>query len=90
MGRVLTPKYYAVVYDQKGAFEIFWKGHATDKRAEAKRRAMNRSFNPGGANFHVAEALGFIPHVYKLEVVRNDGSNTVVATANAPMFEVVD
>ena len=89
MGRSIKPTYYCRIKDQDGWTDLSWTGRATDKRAEDKRIALNKSFDRGGCNFHVSEAAGYIVHVSKLIVVRNDGSGQVVAKADAPMFEVV-
>jgi hypothetical protein len=89
MGRYITPTYYAYYFDQDGRNEIAWSGSATHERAEETRQALNRSFQPGGCNEHIRLKSGGIPHVNKVQVIRNNRSGEIVAEAKMPMFEVV-
>jgi len=89
MGRSIIPTYYAKYRDQSGWHDISWKGRATEAKAEKLRKTLNYSFNPGGCNYHVSKAVGYIIHVSEVKVVRNDRSGEVVAMAKAPMFEVM-
>lgn len=92
MGRSTTPTYrvefVANVPMSMGAWNGKINGRATDANAERYRQSMNQSFQPGGVNSHVTEAHGVVPHISKVVVIRQS-SNAVVATAQAPMFEVV-
>ena len=88
MGKTITPTYYARYRDQAGWHDIMWNGRATDTKAEQMRRSLNTSFAHGGVNYGIPEMHGYIVHVSKVEIIRNDGRGRVVARANAPMFEV--
>ena len=92
MGRSTTPKYHAHYRDQSGWHDIGWDcrrdGVPSDIAAEEFRKRYNKSFQPGGVNGHLSEQLGYIPHISEVRVVRNDGSNRLVASATAPNFEV--
>ena len=83
------PKYVVRTYDQDGPTVTAWRGHATEKRAEAYRVKMNDSFQPGGANDHIRLKNGGIPHISRVDILTNDRYNSIVATARMPMFEVV-
>jgi hypothetical protein len=63
-------------------------GRPTEENLEKWRRDYNRSFNPGGSNWHVSEAVGHVIHISKARIVRQK-SGQVVATVRASMFEVV-
>jgi len=89
MGKSITPKYRARYRDQKGWHDIMWKGRPSDARAEQTRKDYNKSFQPGGANWRVSELSGYVPHISKFEVIRNVYGGEVVASATAPMFEIV-
>ena len=88
MGRSYTPKYRAQYRDQRGWQDISYRHKATDADAEKFRQGLNKSFQPGGVNYHLSEAAGYILHASKVEVLRNVKHAYVVATASAPMFEV--
>lgn len=83
------PKYRARYRDQSGWHDISWDGRATAARAERQRQALNRSFQIGGVNEHVSHAAGYAVHVSRLEIRTNSRQALLVASANAPMFEVV-
>lgn len=103
MGRVTTPT-YRVEYrtnalalgkvaadtsiEGKGYHVQAWRGRATPKAAEEWRKAMNASFQKGGANYHLTEALGFIEHVSHVRVV-HQATGRLVAEATMPTFEVM-
>lgn len=89
MGKTITPKYYAKYLDQSGWHDISWQGKATNTRAESMRQTLNKSFNKEGCNWHASLDCGYVVHVSKLKVMRNDGSRRVVAETSAPMFEIV-
>jgi hypothetical protein len=97
MGRSYTPK-YRVEYrdntmnrlgtDRILSYDAKRYGKPTDAKAEDLRRALNKSFNVGGVNWHVSEAAGVVVSVNRLRII-NQRSGQVVAESNAPMFEVV-
>lgn len=98
MGKTYTPAYRAEYRDQQGWHVMSWEvrsrygmtahGAPTEANAEKLRRALNRSFRRDGVNAHVADLLGFVPHVSAVRIVRQD-SGRVVVDVRAPMFEVV-
>lgn len=98
MGRVYTPKYRAAYMDQTGIWRsVSWNvrgranvtGHGKPNAANAEklRKAMNKSFDVGGVNFHASKAAGFIIHINKLRVI-DQFSGEIVVEVSAPMFEV--
>jgi len=58
----------------------------TAKNLEQYVFALARSFEPGGANDHVSQALGYIPYPQRAEVLLN-GSNIIVASWEASKFQ---
>lgn len=65
-----------------------WKGRATVTRLEDWRQRMNKSFAPGGINFHVSKSRGVVIHIKGAKIIRqSDGE--VIAETQAPLFEVV-
>jgi hypothetical protein len=92
MGKTVTPKYHAFYrtnVNPRGWNDIMWKGRPTDANAEDFRKMLNKSFNEGGSNYHISKAEGVILHVIEVQVRRNVRNGEVVASAKAPMFEVV-
>lgn len=94
MGKTITPKYRVVVTGNFATFNkaltpFAWEGPATPARLEEFRQSMNRSFNKGGANFHVSQADGFIYHISKATLIRQS-DDKVICEAVAPLFEVVE
>lgn len=93
MGKSVTPKYRAQYYDQSGKHMIDWcckrNGRPTEANAEKLRQSLNKSFGPDGVNYHVSKAAGYIIHVHKVDIERNTLYGEIVATAKAPLFEVL-
>jgi hypothetical protein len=91
MGRSIIP-IYRVEYQDYGSrtawHSMCWKGRATAARLEQWRRDYNKSFNPGGVNWHVSQSLGYVLHITKARLV-HQATGTPVAFVNMPMFEVV-
>ena len=93
MGRIVTPKYRVEVRGNwnrmgKALTPQAWSGRVSEKRLEEYRQAMNRSFNKGGSNFHLAKSDGFIYHMSSARIVRqSDG--VVMCEVQMPAFEVV-
>ena len=94
MGRTTIPTYYAQVKDNTGPnlHHMVWDckrhGRPTAKNAERYRVSLNESFKLGGVNDHISKGYGFLVHTSEVRVVRNR-TGEVVASAKAPMFEVV-
>lgn len=63
-------------------------GPPTQDNLAKWRDTYNASFQPGGANAHLGEAFGAIPHIHYARVV-HQGTDRVVAEITAPAFEVV-
>lgn len=87
MGKSYTPKYRVEYRDQSGWHSQCWSGRVSDKHAEDWRVAMNKSFQPGGNNAHISEAVGYVLHVSRV-LIKNQRSGQTVARAVMPMFEV--
>jgi len=88
MGRQTTPKYRIVI---KGNMEF--TSHGTNKKMndaalEQYRKDYNKSFNKGGVNYNPGDGTNVIPHISRCTMIEQ-ASGRVVATAVAPMFEVV-
>lgn len=97
MGRSYTPTFRVEYYDNTMhplatprtlMYDYKRHGKPTAARAEDMRQMLNKSFAPGGVNFHASQAAGVVIHVTRLKIVRQS-CTTVVAEARAPMFEVV-
>lgn len=81
MGKVITPKYRVEYRDQQGQHSMAWNvgnpgggpypgdGKPTQPNLEKWRKALNKSFRPGGVNAHVSEALGFVLYVSAARIV---------------------
>jgi hypothetical protein len=90
MGRSVTPT-YRVVYRDNTSLNwrtMAWRGKASAERLEQWRLGYNKSFNPGGVNWHVSQSLGYVLHITKARLVHQK-TGTHVAFVNMPMFEVV-
>ena len=94
MGKVYTPTFRAEVRDNTSQawFHSAWNvkdhGRPTDKNAERYRRSLNESLKIGGVNEHISKAAGFLVHTSAVRVIRQ-ATGQVVASAKAPLFEVV-
>ena len=97
MGRSYTPKYRVEYRDNTMnrfaaskwlTYDAKRLGKPSDASAEKLRQSLNKSFAPGGVNWNVSVAAGVVVHVQSVKIVRQ-ADNEVVATATAPMFEVV-
>lgn len=93
MGRSITPTYVAEFTVNHGhltpmAWDCKRYGRPTDANAEKFRKFYNMSFQPGRVNGPLTED-DVILHISEVRVIRNDGSKEVVATATAPLFEVM-
>lgn len=99
MGKSYTPTYRAEYKTQTGDWRLIsWNvrggtnrtahGVPNERNAELLRKALNKSFAPGGVNYHVSKAAGYIVSINRLRVI-HQASNQVVAETVAPMFEVV-
>lgn len=93
MGRSTTPTFVVDYQDQLGLHRAAWStktsGKPTDANLEAWRKALNQSMLPGGCNEHVSKAAGFTLHVSKATIRNQKTGKLNVATARAPMFEVI-
>ncbi len=104
MGRIITPKYRVEYRDNllalkkthgdimgaegKVCLTQAWNGRVTAERLEDWRKAMNKSFQPGGCNEHITKAFNIIPHIFYAAIVRQSDKK-VMCNTNAPTFEVV-
>jgi hypothetical protein len=90
MGRSITPT-YRVVYRDNTSLNwrtMAWRGKASAERLEQWRLGYNKSFNPGGVNWHVSKGLGVVVHISHARIVRQ-ATAQIVAETKMPMFEVV-
>ncbi len=93
MGRSTTPTFRAEVKCTNWNFSMFsWDckiyGRPTQENVDRYRDKMNKSFQPGGSNYHVSKNRGMVPHISEVNVIRQAGG-AIVATSKAPSFEVV-
>jgi hypothetical protein len=94
MGKSYTPTYRieAVLNDSCLGVLYTWDskrhGRPTVANLEQWRQATNRSFQPGGVNWHVSQSAGTVPHISAAKLVRQS-NRAVVAEIKAPLFEVV-
>ena len=93
MGRSTTPAFRSEVIGTNWNFSMFgWdcktNGRPTQANVDQYRFSLNKSFQPGGVNFHIAESRGVVPHVSEVRVIRQS-TGAVVATSKMGMFEVV-
>jgi hypothetical protein len=65
-----------------------WRGRASAKRLEQWRRDYNKSFNPGGVNWHVSQAIGVVLHISHARLV-HQATGATVAQVTMPTFEIV-
>ncbi len=89
MGRSITPKYRIETRGNINISAGAWSGRATSARLEDHVRALNKSFQVGGANAHLGSDLGFIPYLWSAEIVRQS-DDKVVAAWVAAKFEVFE
>lgn len=63
------------------------KGRPSDKAAERYAIAMNKSYQPGGVNAHLATAAGVVPVLTDVAIVRQ-ATGEVVGSWKMPKFMV--
>ena len=99
MGKSYTPKYAVSLWDNgqiAGSFfpamQMAWSvkdyGKPTSDNLAKYVGKMNASMQPGGVNYGISEAKGFIVACHKA-VIHNQFTGETYATWNAPMFQVV-
>ena len=94
MGRTIIPTYYAETRDNRnlGWLHLAWNcrdhGWPSVENAERYRDSLNKSFKIGGVNEHISRSAGILVHVSELRIIHNK-TGEVVASAKAPLFEVV-
>jgi len=89
MGRSITPKYRIETRGNINISAGSWSGRATSARLEDHVRALNKSFQVGGANAHLGSDLGFIPYLWSAQIVRQSDAKVVAAWV-ASKFEVFE
>jgi hypothetical protein len=91
VGSSYTPKFRVEYKTQTGINSASWEirafGRPTAKNAEAFRMAMNKSYQPGGTNSHLADEKTGVPHVSSVRVI-NQRTGRTVCMVQAPTFEV--
>ena len=90
MGRSYTPKFIVVTTENTGQIQqMEWKGGApTEKKLQAWLDVYNASFQPGGVNFPISQARGFVVFASKAVIRRNQTCGEVLVTFNMPLFSV--
>lgn len=100
MGRSYTPTYRVETFDNRMNVSLYqrrlescaWNckrdGRPTEANAEKYRQEMNKTFLPGGVNYHISESCGFTIHISTVWIIRQS-TGELVAKAKAPMFEVM-
>jgi hypothetical protein len=102
MGKVITPKYRVeyrtnhlamgitaadmVTRDGRRVNTMIWSGRVSAERLKTWRDDYNRSFENGGANFHVSQGRGGILRIHWARIVEQR-TGRVVAEYTAPAFE---
>ena len=90
MGRSITPRYVVVTTENFGRKQTqCWSGRASVARLAAWVQAYEDSINkPDGCNAHIAKAQGYETHVSRAEIRENRAGGAVVASFQAPLFQV--
>ena len=90
MGKSTTPKYRLRLADAEPMiWDIKAFGRPTAVNLERFVMAHAKSLQPGGANAHLSEHLGYVPYPYKATIELNcAGPVTVVEEWRAAMFQV--
>lgn len=102
MGRSTTPKHVAVfktndkthgmtpfAWRPRAQYGIPGDGIANDANLAKFVAGYNASFEPGGTNEHLSDAVGFIVRIHHAAIYENCAGGAMVAEYNAPAFEVV-
>lgn len=94
MGKSVTPTYQVVVteYDPRYGRTVSntyaWRGRATDSLLAKWIANFAESFQPGGVNYHISTALGYVPAPCKAKIVTNNRQKYTQATWEAATFQV--
>jgi hypothetical protein len=90
MGKSITPTYRVEYRDNasRSTSSMCWRGKASKERLEQWRKDYNKSFNPGGVNYHVSQSLGIVVHISHAWLI-HQRTNECVAETKMPMFELV-
>lgn len=97
MGKSYTPTFRVEYRDNTNAqilsfnpmaWDCKMDGRPTVANLEKWRQGYNKSFNPGGVNFHVSKEIGVIIHISNAKLIRQSTGEVVAETA-MPMFEVM-
>jgi hypothetical protein len=89
MGKIVKTKYRIEVKDNRGVTSQYvWRGRISQDKLSDYMDTLNKSFIPGGINFHLSKAVGVCLYHHKAQVI-NQFTGEVVATWSAPMFQVL-
>lgn len=94
MGKSIKNTYAVVVTELDPRFQRFvsntysWQGKASDKMLAKWVIEFARSFQPGGTNYHISLALGYVPAPCKAKIVTNNRQRYTMATWEAAPFQV--
>jgi hypothetical protein len=89
MGKSVTPKYRIESRDNQGKFAVWApKVRATPKALAEYMDDYNRSFLPGGVNWHVSKACGVVVYHSSAKLI-NQSTGEIVASWSASPFQVL-
>ena len=102
MGRSTTPKYIVVTETNDDGHKLTpfaWQtrakhnrpgdGIANDANLAKWVAGYNKSFEPGGANEHLSDAVGFVVVIHHATIYENCAGGAKIAEYRSPLFEVV-
>lgn len=94
MGKSTKSTYAVVITEYDPRFQrtvsntYSWQGRASDSMLAKWVVEFARSFQPGGANYHISQALGYVPAPCKAKIVTNNRQRYTMATWEAAPFQV--
>lgn len=91
MGKVTTPIYRLLLYDQtlRVPHILAWHGRATYAKLERYIYDYVNSLKPGGVNYHISKMYGFMPVPHRAVIIHQK-SNTAVVEWKAPTFMAIN
>ena len=87
MGRSILPKYRVELDGNKMVWNVKQAGSPNNKNLEKWIFVYAASLRAGGVNFHISQALGYMPYPRKAQVV-NQVSGEIVAKWESWKFQV--
>ena len=94
MGRTVKPKYVIILRDNlsrtASLTPIAQSRKLTAAGLEKYRQSMNRSYQEGGANYHISVYWHKLVHCHYAKLCLNNGQEIPIVEAKAPMFEIIE